>query len=366
MPKILISYRREDSAGVAGRIYDRLLAQFGGASIFMDVDNIPIGVDFREHIDAAVSTCDLVLAVIGSKWTGELGNRRRIDDPKDFVRIELECALKRNIPVIPILIDRTVMPAEADLPPSLGGLTYRNGVEVDQGRDFHPHVDRLIRGIQFHLERANPEPSAPSSEPSSKPAAAKDAERPRRETPPQDRERPRPAPSADARPGATAAPSTSNPAPEPNTSREGGDRSKPDGSRAGGSGRQSARGAEKRTVRPWHWAGVLSTVLGAAATAQRHMRPAITRVTASPVFGTLRSVKAGSSPAITRVVVALVCALLGIMLIVIMFVVATNNRGDGSSGAPIGKTSPSDARAKADDSGYGVKGPAPKTLGKRG
>ena len=126
-----------------------LRAHFGNDAVFMDIDSIPFGEDFREHIDTAVGQCDVVLAVIGPRWSGKSDASRRIDDPRDFVRIEIESALKRDIPVIPILIDRTSMPTEADLPPSLAGLTYRNAIDVDQGRDFHPHVDRLIRGIEL-------------------------------------------------------------------------------------------------------------------------------------------------------------------------------------------------------------------------
>jgi hypothetical protein len=152
MAKIFLSYRRDDSIGVSGRIYDRLHAHFGPDAVFRDIDNIPFGVDFREYIDSAVGRCDLVLVVIGKNWAGEIDAYRRIDDPRDFVCIEVEGALKRNIPVIPILIDRTTMPNEADLPPSLAGLTYRNAIDMDQGRDSHPHVDRLIRGIELHFQ----------------------------------------------------------------------------------------------------------------------------------------------------------------------------------------------------------------------
>jgi formylglycine-generating enzyme required for sulfatase activity len=159
MTKIFISYRRQDSIGVTGRIYDRLRAQFGDGAVFMDVDSIPIGVDFREHLDAAVGQCDVVLAVMGTKWAGETDARRRLDDPRDFVRIELESALNRNLPVIPILIDHASMPDEADLPPSLAQLAFRNAIGVDQGRDFHHHIDRLIRGIEFLAQQANKEAS---------------------------------------------------------------------------------------------------------------------------------------------------------------------------------------------------------------
>jgi len=153
MSKIFLSYRRQDSIGVAGRIYDRLRAHFGSDAVFMDIDSIPFGEDVQAHIDAAVGQCDVVLAVIGTKWAGVTDAHRRLDDPKDFVRIELESALHRNLPVIPILIDQATMPSEADLPPSLARLAVRNAIDVDQGRDFHPHVDRLIKGIEFLFQK---------------------------------------------------------------------------------------------------------------------------------------------------------------------------------------------------------------------
>jgi len=162
MSKIFLSYRRQDSAGITGRISDRLRVHFGNDAVFMDIDNIPFGVDFREHIAAEVGQCDVALAVIGPRWSGKTKASRRIDDPKDFVRIEIESALQRGIPVIPVLIDQTKMPGETDLPPSLAGLVYRNAIVVDQGRDFHNQLDRLIRGIEFLLNRPIVATAAPS------------------------------------------------------------------------------------------------------------------------------------------------------------------------------------------------------------
>ncbi len=162
MPKIFLSYRRQESPGVAGRIYDRLCSHFGDDAVFMDVDSIPLGVDFREHIASEVGQCEVMLAVIGPRWVGVAGDPRRLDNPGDFVRIELEGALKRRLPVIPILIDRTPMPSPADLPDSLASLAFCNAIEVDHGRDFRVHVDRLIRGIEFHLRRV---PSAAPTQP---------------------------------------------------------------------------------------------------------------------------------------------------------------------------------------------------------
>jgi len=173
MATIFLSYRRQDSAGVAGRIYDRLRDHFGNDAVVMDIVSIPFGVDFREYINTEVARCDVLLAVIGPKWLGKTGARRRLDDPRDFVRIEIEAALQRNIPVIPVRIDRRRMPTEADLPPSLSPLAFRNAIEVDQGRDFHVHVDRLIRGIELHLGRV---PSAAPTQDRPREAAARPAE----------------------------------------------------------------------------------------------------------------------------------------------------------------------------------------------
>lgn len=156
MPKIFISYRREDSKHVTGRLYDQLEPHFGPANVFFDVDTIPPGVDFRVHLDHAVGQCNILLAIIGEQWLdaryqqGSRKGQRRLDDPGDFVRIEIQSALARGIPVIPVLIDGTRMPVE-QLPKELCDLAYRNAAEVRSGRDFRDHVDRLIRDIEYLL-----------------------------------------------------------------------------------------------------------------------------------------------------------------------------------------------------------------------
>jgi hypothetical protein len=120
MPRLFISYRRQDAPGIAGRIYDRLRDHFGREAVFMDLDSIPFGVDFREHLQKAVGERDILIAVIGPRWAGDVTDgHRRLDDPKDFVRIEIETALEQNIPVIPVLIEHMRMPGEAELSPSL-------------------------------------------------------------------------------------------------------------------------------------------------------------------------------------------------------------------------------------------------------
>src|SRR5947207_15882010 len=115
---IAISYRRQDSSPVAGRLYDRLQAEFGKGSVFMDFDSIPYGVDFREHIKQTLERARVVVAVIGPHWLGSRGKgTSRIKDPDDFVRLEIATALQRSIPVIPVLLDETPMPQAQNLPP---------------------------------------------------------------------------------------------------------------------------------------------------------------------------------------------------------------------------------------------------------
>ncbi len=150
---VFISYRRDDATPIAGRIHDRLRAHFGDDSVFMDVDNIPIGVDFRVYIDEILKTCEAMLVVIGDDWMGidDVGNRR-IDNPTDFVRIEVQTALARNIPVVPLLVAKAAVPSKDDLPNDINDLAFRNGVTVDPGIDFHHHMDRVINGLEASLK----------------------------------------------------------------------------------------------------------------------------------------------------------------------------------------------------------------------
>jgi len=148
MTRIFISYRREDSAGYAGRIYDRLVQHFGPDQIFMDVDNIRPGMDFVEAIENAVGSCDVLLALIGKQWstiTNEKGEQR-LNNPNDFVRLEVKTALDRNILVIPTLVHGADMPRQQDLPPDLEKLTRRNALEISTSR-FHDDMTRLIKEL---------------------------------------------------------------------------------------------------------------------------------------------------------------------------------------------------------------------------
>jgi len=157
---IAISYRRQDSSPVAGRLYDRLQAEFGKGSVFMDFDSIPYGVDFREHIKQTLKRAKVVVAIIGPEWAGGRGTaNRRIDDPTDFVRLEIASALEQGTPIIPVLINNMAMPEANTLPPELEGLAFRNGLALDAGIDFHHHADRLIAGIHKVLGPQAPQPA---------------------------------------------------------------------------------------------------------------------------------------------------------------------------------------------------------------
>jgi len=148
MPNIIVSYRRADSDAIAGRIRDKLADHYGADAVFMDIDSIPFGIDFRDHVKEALLRNDLLIAIIGPKWLGPAkGRRARIHDEDDPVRLEIEAALHRGIPVVPVLVGRSTIPRPADLPESLRDLSFRNAAEVDAGRDFHQHMERLIRSI---------------------------------------------------------------------------------------------------------------------------------------------------------------------------------------------------------------------------
>jgi hypothetical protein len=151
-PSILISYRRADSGDVAGRIYDRLVAYYSRETVFKDVDSIPLGIDFRKHLTESVEACQVLLAVIGRTWIESRGSERRLDDPRDFVRIEIETALERSIPIVPLLVQGAAMPNEEDLPPSLRPLAYYNAISIRPDPDFHQDMTRLIKGIEAHLQ----------------------------------------------------------------------------------------------------------------------------------------------------------------------------------------------------------------------
>lgn len=150
---IILSYRREDSAGVTGRIFDRLAQEFGTDRVFMDIDSMPAGVDFHDHLQSILADCGALLVVIGKSWRSQRkGQPARIMDPDDWVRIEVETALDRAIPVVPLLIDGASLPGRDQLPESLWPLLRRNALPVDSGRDFHAQLSRLVRDLRLQLD----------------------------------------------------------------------------------------------------------------------------------------------------------------------------------------------------------------------
>jgi formylglycine-generating enzyme required for sulfatase activity len=150
MPRIFISYRRQDSSDVTGRIDDRLAAQFGRDHVFKDLVSIPPGVEFRKHLYAAITACDVALVVIGREWleARDAAGNRRLDDDADFVRVEIEAALQRNIALIPLLIDKAPMPRKDQLPLTLQGLVFRNGMQIRSDGNFHGDMDELVRALK--------------------------------------------------------------------------------------------------------------------------------------------------------------------------------------------------------------------------
>jgi hypothetical protein len=147
-PRIFVSYRRGETSAHAGRIADRLVARFGDENVFMDVDTIAPGADFVEQIQDAVGSCDALVAVIGRDWLSarDSAGRRRVDDPADFVRLEVGAALERKVLVVPVLVEGVAMPLADELPGPLAPLSRRNALEVNDTR-FRQDADRLIDAI---------------------------------------------------------------------------------------------------------------------------------------------------------------------------------------------------------------------------
>jgi hypothetical protein len=162
MTQVFISYRRQETSHLAGRIYDRLAERFGEDRVFMDVDSIEPGLDFSDAIQQAVGSSDVLLALIGRNWltaTDEAG-RCRLDDPDDIVRLEVEAALERGIRVIPVLAEGATMPRRQDLPDSLAALVRRNAVRLSH-ESFRYEAARLIDTLAKVLNQT----AEPSGEP---------------------------------------------------------------------------------------------------------------------------------------------------------------------------------------------------------
>ncbi len=161
---IFICYRRDDSAANAGRLSDALCDRFGRNSVFMDIDTIEPGVDFIEEIERAVGHCDVLIALIGPHWLDATDARgRRLDNPRDLVRLEIETALGRKIRVIPALIGGAEMPQPDELPDALATLARRNALELSDRR-FRTDVQLLFEVLEKIAQQKRPErPAAQAS-----------------------------------------------------------------------------------------------------------------------------------------------------------------------------------------------------------
>src|SRR5271165_4018575 len=153
--QIFISYRRDDASHPAGRLYDHLAQKYPRSRIFMDIDNLDPGEDFAEAIEKSVGSCDILIAVIGRHWldASDPDGNRRLDNPDDFVRLEISTALKRSIRVMPVLVDGAVMPRSPQLPEDLQAIVRRQAVELSHNR-FATDSERIIQAINRAFEKA--------------------------------------------------------------------------------------------------------------------------------------------------------------------------------------------------------------------
>lgn len=160
MNTIFLSYRRIDSATVAGRIRKELTERFGQDTVFIDFDSLNLGRNFITQLRQTISRCRIVLTVIGPDWlnaTDSQGNRR-LENPKDVVRFEIETALQHRIPIVPLLVRGASMPEEAELPTTMADFAHQNGIEIRADPDFDIDVGRLIERLarDFDIEPIQP------------------------------------------------------------------------------------------------------------------------------------------------------------------------------------------------------------------
>lgn len=148
MPRIIISYRRADTLDIAMRIRDQLALRYGKESVFTDIDSIPIGSDFLEHISNEIATSDVLLAIVGQNWLARgREHKSGIESETDYVRLEVESALKQDIPVVPVVVSGAQMPQPSELPETIRNFAHRNAATVDSGLNFQTDVDRLSRSL---------------------------------------------------------------------------------------------------------------------------------------------------------------------------------------------------------------------------
>lgn len=146
--RIFINYRRSDSAAIVGRIDDHLRNAFGDNNVFRDLESIPVGMDFATHIRSKLAECDAFLVVIGNSW-----DTNRLKRKEDWVRMEIEEALKLQMLIIPVLVEGASLPSAASLPKSIRQFTQKNAVYIDSGTGFRDQVYKLIAGIREGFQR---------------------------------------------------------------------------------------------------------------------------------------------------------------------------------------------------------------------
>ena len=147
--RIFISYRREDTGGRAGRLFDALVARFGGRNVFQDVTGIAPGVDFDDELTAALGRSDVALVVIGTGWLAATSpdGIRRLDEPRDYVRREVAASLAAGVPVVPVLVGGATLPGADQLPDELAPLAQRQAFEIDDD-SWHRDVGDLARRLE--------------------------------------------------------------------------------------------------------------------------------------------------------------------------------------------------------------------------
>ena len=149
MSRVFISYRRDDSGEIVGRLNDHLVKELGSDQVFRDIDSIPPACDFRTYLLEELTKCKALIAVIGPDWlSAKIDGKRRLDDPDDYVRQELEFALEREASILPVLVKGASAPHPSDLPERLRRLAYLNAVSLRGDPDFASDVGKILKGLQ--------------------------------------------------------------------------------------------------------------------------------------------------------------------------------------------------------------------------